>query len=127
MKKDSGNVETYIKWKKRPHKMSNTVKIFVGDKEISVTVDKIASAYAGAWVAKEIHITKKSALFPSNFFSFKEKYSEVYQSCIQSAKRIGLSATFDTINFHRPGKHVDHMLKDLIDHPDNPFYPFFEE
>lgn len=88
--------------------------------------EKIAAAYAGACAAKEGILSEMSGgLLPD--ISFKEHYIKALPGCINAANQVGLSATVETLDYFNPGKILNHLIADKLEHKDNPFYPFFEE
>jgi len=108
-----------------PKLREEPVDIDFNGEVLRIPRDKIVSAYAGAWAAKECLSNSLNALTLET--SFKEQYVRVYPYCIEAANRVGLSATGDTLDFHNPAKGINSFLKDQLEHLDNPYYPFFEE
>lgn len=87
---------------------------------------QIAAAYAGAWATKEGVVRESSPLFPLAM-SFKELYDEVMPACIEAANKVGLSAVPETLEHWNPGKRMNALLRERLEHHNNPWYPFFEE
>lgn len=101
----------------------------MNNKTITIPRDKIVSAYAGSIAAKEclIHERHQLGIQLGIKTTFKEQYKKALEKSIKAANEVGLSTTLDLLSHHfYPGKDTNSFLKELLDHPDNPFYPFFE-
>lgn len=102
------------------------VSLYIGEKSVTIPRGKIASAFAGAQAAKENMLWESNPLTATGM-SFRERYEKNMPACIRAANDVGLSATVETLEYWRPGKDIDHLLRDKAEHSDNPFYPFFDE
>ena len=98
----------------------------VNNKSFAIPRKSLASAYAGACAAKE-EILFESNPLTSTGETFRSRYEKNMPACIVAANNVGLSAVLETVEYWRPRKELDTMLKDRAEHADNPFYPFFEE
>ena len=102
------------------------VLVCTEEKTYLVPRDKIAAAYAGAVAAKECLIKELSAFMSES--SFEEEYNKAMQECIACANKVGLSTTLDLLGDHfNPAISRNYFLNDLIEHKDNPYYPFFDD
>jgi hypothetical protein len=99
----------------------------IGDREIEMPREKIAAAYAGAFAAWEMRASEGIDALTGYTPSFEDQYRRVLPSCITAANSVGKSATVDTLEYWHPGKGTRNFLLEKNLHPDNPFYPFFEE
>lgn len=101
------------------------VMVDIGGTLLNLPRKMLASAYAGAYAAKECLIHEKQALLGET--TFKKEYDNAMPGCIAAANSLGTFAVVETIEHFNPAQPLNHFLKDLIDHSDNPCYPFFEE
>lgn len=110
-----------------PKLKTDPVCLCLNGRELTFPREKIAAAYAGAYAAWELMVSEMVSLITGYHENFKTKYDEVMPECIASANRLGNFATLDTLDFHHPGKGTKAFIMDKLEHPDNPFYPFFED
>jgi hypothetical protein len=109
-----------------PKLNNEPVALSINEKTFIIPRKTLASAFAGALAAKS-NLLWESIPLTRTGENFKSRYQKVMPSCISAANFVGLSATMETLEYWRPGKEIDQLLKDRIEHTDNPFYPFLEE
>lgn len=97
----------------------------IGETLLNLPRKMLASAYAGAYAAKECLIHEMQALLGET--SFKEEYDKAMPICITAANSLGTFAVAETIEHFNPAQSLNFFIKDLLQHKDNPCYPFFEE
>lgn len=110
-----------------PELNSEPVLICKENGSVRVPRKAIASSYAGAWSSKELLLWNDNPLMGGVKISFSDKYRELMPACIEAANKVGLSATWELIDYWNPGKGTDRLLRERLEHSDNPFYPFFED
>jgi hypothetical protein len=88
---------------------------------------KIAAAFAGSVAAKECMIKDLSGFSKVFDTSFSKEYQEAMPSCIEAANRVGNYATAETLDYFNPTRSTEKFIKEILEHRDNPYYPFFEE
>jgi len=89
--------------------------------------NKIASAYAGAVAAKRCLLHELSALCFGTT-TFEEEYQKAVPISVAAANAVGLSSTWDLISGHYyPDPDTNVRLEELLEHRDNPYYPFFDD
>jgi hypothetical protein len=113
------NKEHYPKLNPEP------VTVDIGGTLLNLPRKMIAASYAGAYAAKECLIHDMHALLGDT--SFKEEYEKAMPGCISAANSLGTFAVADTIEHFNPAQSLNYFIRDLIQHKDNPCYPFFEE
>jgi hypothetical protein len=108
-----------------PSLNKGSVTVDIGGTILNVPRRMIASAYAGAYAAKECLIHEMHALLGEA--SFKDEYNRAMPACIIAANSLGSFAVAETIEHFNPAQSLNIFINDLIRHKDNPCYPFFEE
>lgn len=99
---------------------------FEDESKITVSTESVSAAYAGSSAAKNCLLMEGNPITKGHF-SFEKEYIKYTPSAIITTNELGLSTTFETIAAMHPESGLDILIKEQLEHADNPFWPFFDE